>query len=95
MIRISPFFALAIPSAPAGAFLSAGAEIVDADCSLHTPIRDPNDVPVLHAAISGRVEFLCTLDEHFKTDAIVSFASARGITIIDDLDFMRRLRRTQ
>ncbi len=76
-------------------FLSASAEIVEVDSSLITPIRDPNDVHVLQTAISGRVEFLCTLDQHFKTDPVSSFASAIGITIIADLDLLRRVRRTQ
>jgi len=30
------------------------------------PIRDPNDLYVLQARVSGKVNYLCTLDEHFN-----------------------------
>jgi predicted nucleic acid-binding protein len=73
-------------------FLAATAEIVEVDETLTAPIRDPKDVHILQTAISGKAEFLCTLDEHFRDTLVVSFSSNRGITVISDLDLLRLVR---
>ena len=57
------------------------------------PIRDPNDVHVVQAAICGKAEYLCTLDQHFFEDAVVSFCADRGVTVISDIDLLKKLRR--
>ena len=74
------------------AFLAATAEIVEVDETLATPIRDPNDVHILQTAIAGNVDYLCTLDEHFRETLVVTYCSNRGITVISDLDLLRLVR---
>ena len=74
------------------AFLAASAEIVEVDETLSAPIRDPKDAHILQTAISGKVDHLCTLDEHFKETLVVTFCSNRGITVVSDLDLLRLIR---
>jgi predicted nucleic acid-binding protein len=74
------------------AFLAAAAEIVEVDETLTAPIRDPKDVHILQTAISGKADYLCTLDEHFRETLVVTFCSNRGITVISDLDLLRLVR---
>ena len=76
------------------AFLAACAEIVEVEETWSAPIRDPNDVHVLQTAITGRVDYLCTLDGHFRESAVVTYCSSRGITVISDLDLLRLVRET-
>ena len=74
------------------AFLAASAEIVEVDEMLTASIRDPDDVHILQTAIGGKVDYLCTLDEHFRETPVVEFCSNRGITVISDLDLLRLVR---
>jgi len=74
------------------AFLAASSEITPLGESLAAPIRDPNDLHVLQTAISGGVEYLCTLDEDFKETLVVSYCANRGVTVISDLDLLRLVR---
>jgi putative PIN family toxin of toxin-antitoxin system len=76
------------------AFLAASAEIVEATGTLAAPIRDPMDLHILQTAISGKADYLCTLDEHFTEPAVVAYCSNRGITVISDLDLLRLVRET-
>jgi putative PIN family toxin of toxin-antitoxin system len=73
-------------------FLAASAEIVGTSDTIPTPIRDPGDVHVLQTAVNGRVDFLCTLDEHFKDARVIQFCSSRGITVVSDLNLLRLIR---
>ena len=59
------------------------------------PIRDAADVPVLDAAIAGDADFICTLDSDFYTAEITSFCAVAGITVLDDISFIDRLRSGQ
>ncbi len=81
-IEITQFFALLVTSA----------EIVEADDTIAAPIRDPNDLHILQTAISGKVDYLCTLDEHFYEAKVVAFCSNWGIKVISDLDLLRLIR---
>ena len=74
------------------AFLAASGEIVEIDETITPPIRDPNDIHILQTAISGKAEYLCTLDQHFYETLVVAFCSNRDITIISDLDLLRLVR---
>jgi predicted nucleic acid-binding protein len=40
-------------------------EIAEIDETIAPPIRDPKDIHIRQTAISGKAEYLCTLDEHF------------------------------
>ena len=56
------------------------------------PIRDPNDVHVVQAAICAKADYLCTLDQHFFEAPVVAFCADRGITVISDLELLKKLR---
>ncbi len=74
------------------AFLAASAEIVEIDETITPPIRDPKDIHILQTAISGKAEYLCTLDRHFYDTHVVAFRSSRDLTVISDLDLLRLVR---
>ena len=74
------------------AFLAASADVVEVDEALMPPIRDPKDVHIVQTAVSGKAEYLCTLDEHFYETPVVEFCSERGIQVISDLNLLRLVR---
>ena len=74
------------------AFLAGAAEIVEVDETVAPPIRDPKDIHVVHTAIGGKADYICTLDEHFYETPVVTFCSERGLTVISDLDLPRLVR---
>ncbi len=74
------------------AFLAASSEIVEIDETITPPIRDPQDIHILQTAISGKAEYLCTLDQHFYETPVVAFCSNRDIAIISDLDLLHLVR---
>ena len=57
------------------------------------PIRDAADAPVLEAAIAGEADLICTLDSDFYTAEIAAFCAVAGITVLDDISLLDRLRR--
>lgn len=75
------------------AFLAASAKIVEINESVTPPIRDFKDIHILQTAISGKSEYLCTLDGHFYEVPVLAFCADRGITVITDLDLLRLIRR--
>ena len=75
------------------ALLTASAEIVELDETLSPPIRDPNDIHILQTAVSGKADYLCTLDEHFYETPVVTFCSNWGISVASDLDLLRLIRK--
>jgi uncharacterized protein len=74
------------------AFLAGAGQIVEVDETIAPPIRDPNDIHIVQTAISGKAAYICTLDEHFYEDPVVTFCSKRGLTVISDLDLLRLVR---
>jgi putative PIN family toxin of toxin-antitoxin system len=66
------------------AFLASAAEIVEVDDTIAPPIRDPKDIHIVQTAISGKAEYICTLDEHFYEASVVAFCLERGLTVISD-----------
>ena len=47
-------------------------------------ISDPKDQAVIEAAISGRVEVICTSDAHFYNPPAKDFLTKRGISVLTD-----------
>ena len=76
------------------AFLAASAQIVQMDEALAPPIRDPQDVHVLQAALAGSAQYLCTLDQHFYERRVVAFCSGRGLSMISDGALLALIRGT-
>ncbi len=61
---------------------------------LETPIpcRDPDDVPVIKAALTGHAEVLCTLDNDIRRDAVAAWCLESGIHILTDVELLHVLR---
>ena len=57
-----------------------------------TPIRDPNDIPILQTALSGQADVLCTCDRDFFAPPASGFLKKREIDVLTDVELMRRLR---
>ena len=57
-------------------------------------IRDRKDQGVIETAVAGHASIICTLDAHFFEDSIRLFLSARGISVVTDVELLRMLRRT-
>jgi predicted nucleic acid-binding protein len=56
------------------------------------PISDPNDIHVVQAAICAKADYLCTLDRHFFEAPVVAYCADRGVTVISDVELLKKLR---
>jgi predicted nucleic acid-binding protein len=66
-------------------------ELVFPDSRGPAPISDPDDVAVLHAAVAGGAEVICTLDGHFFQPEVIAWRRRLGIRVESDVDLLRRL----
>ena len=73
-------------------YLREVAEIVPLSPLLSMPIRDVNDIVVMQTAVIGEANILCTRDEDFYDPVATGFLSKIGITVMDDISLMHRLR---
>ena len=73
-------------------FLRQSAEIVPLNLLLTAPIRDVNDMIVVQTAIIGDADVICTNDEDFFERPIVLYLKDHGISVLDDIALMERLR---
>lgn len=73
--------------------LQATALLVDPPAAgvLSVP-HDPDDDPVIAAAIAGEAEVLCTLDRHLWHPDVQTFCGQHGIRVLTDVELMRELR---
>ncbi len=53
---------------------------------------DPDDDPVVHTAVIGRADVLCTLNRHFYNPSVLDYCRQRGVVITNDVDLLRLLR---
>ena len=74
------------------AFLRRATEIVTLNPLLTAPLRDVNDVIVVQTAIIGEAEVICTNDEDFFEKPIAQYLKKHGISVLDDIALMERLR---
>jgi putative PIN family toxin of toxin-antitoxin system len=74
------------------AFLHRSSEIVALNPLVMAPIRDVNDVIVMQTAIIGEADVLCTKDEDFFEPPAVEYLRKMGITVMDDVALLQRLR---
>ena len=56
---------------------------------------DPDDDAVVHTAVVGRADALCTLNRHFFSSEVRDYCRERGVFITNDLDLLDLLRSTQ
>ncbi len=54
---------------------------------------DADDDPVVHTAVVGRADVLCTLNRHFFDPVVVSYCQERGVAIATDLTVLGWLRK--
>jgi putative PIN family toxin of toxin-antitoxin system len=73
-------------------FLREVAEIVTPDPLLVAPIRDVNDTVVMQTALIGEADVLCTRDRDFFEPPAEAFLRKAGITVLDDIALIQRLR---
>jgi putative PIN family toxin of toxin-antitoxin system len=57
--------------------------------------HDPKDDPIVHTAVAGSAEFLCTRDRHLHHAAVTAYCRARGIEVLDDVALLARLRASE
>jgi putative PIN family toxin of toxin-antitoxin system len=74
------------------AFLRRSAELVTLNPLLTAPIRDVNDVIVVQTAIIGEADIICTNDDDFFSQPIAQYLRKYGISVLDDIALMERLR---
>ena len=73
-------------------FLREKCELVMLNPILSVPIRDVNDIVVVQTAMIGGADVICTRDEDFYDPVIAGFLTRMGISVMDDVTLMRRMR---
>jgi putative PIN family toxin of toxin-antitoxin system len=73
-------------------FLREVSELVTLNPLLSIPIRDVNDVVVVQTALIGEADVICTKDEDFYDPGLTRFLTRVGISVMDDVTLMRRMR---
>ena len=73
-------------------FLRDVAELVTLNPLLSIPIRDVNDVVVVQTALIGGADVICTNDEDFYDPGLTHFLTRVGISVMDDVTLMQRMR---
>jgi hypothetical protein len=53
---------------------------------------DSSDDPVVHTAVMGRADALCTLNRHFYHPSVRDYCRQRGVIIATDVELLRLLR---
>ena len=53
---------------------------------------DPDDDPVVHTAVIGRADALCTLNRDFYHRLVQDYCRERGVLIANDVDILNLLR---
>jgi len=53
---------------------------------------DPDDDPVVHTAVVGRADALCTLNRDFYHPDVLEYCRARGVLITNDIEILSFLR---
>jgi predicted nucleic acid-binding protein len=71
--------------------LAASAEIVEPVTIERVVLADPDDDAIVHTALSGRADVLCTRDVHLSRPGVLQFCARHGIQVMDDIDLYRTL----
>lgn len=73
--------------------LQSAALLVDQTSGIGEVVpHDPDDDPVIAAAVSGQAEVICTLDRHLRNADVQRYCAARGIRVLTDVELMQELR---
>ncbi len=58
-------------------------------------VHDPQDDPIVHTAVAGAANVLCTRDRHLRDRAVTEYCRIHGVEVLDDLELLRRLRASE
>jgi putative PIN family toxin of toxin-antitoxin system len=58
-------------------------------------VRDPNDDPIVHTAVAGAADVLCTRDRHLHHSDVTQYCRSRGIEVVADIELLARLRASE
>ena len=72
-------------------FLVKTSELVEPVIGAPVVLADPNDDPVVYAAVSGEADVLCTLDRDLFEAGVLTFCRDRGISVLRDVELLPRL----
>jgi len=53
---------------------------------------DPDDKPIVAAAIVGKADVLCTLDKHLHHPGVIQYCTNQDIRVLRDIELLRLLR---
>lgn len=53
---------------------------------------DEEDDPIVHTAVVGRADALCTLNRHFYDRSVIEYCKERGVLIANDVELLNTLR---
>ena len=68
------------------------AELIETPQHVVAVSNDPNDDPIIAAALEGQATVLCTLDRQLHEVDVKEYCQHRGITGQSDLELLARLR---
>jgi putative PIN family toxin of toxin-antitoxin system len=57
--------------------------------------HDPDDDPIVAAAIAGGADILCTRNRHLYHAAVVAHCRRHAVEIMDDIELLARLRKME
>lgn len=72
--------------------LGANAELVYPLGVAPSIAAEPEDDAVIHTAVTGGAEVLCTLDRHFYSERVLDYCKRKGIEVMDDVALLQMLR---
>ena len=67
-------------------------ELIFSGPALRVVPSDPADDPIVHTAVIGQADVLCTLNRHFYHSAVIHYCQERGIVITNDVKLLSVLR---
>ena len=74
-------------------FLVKISEVVHPSFETPVVLKDRDDDPVVYTAIDGKADVLCTLDRDFNEPEVVAFCRKRGVSILDAVELLQKLKR--
>ena len=55
-------------------------------------LADEEDDPIIHTAVMGKADALCTLNRHFYAPIVVQYCKERGVLLATDVELLNALR---
>lgn len=72
--------------------VEASTEVVDVPAPLPFQVRhDPDDDPIVAAAVYGRADVLCTRDRHLRRPEVIAYCAQFNIRVLTDLELLAEL----